>query len=125
MGILEDFNNENLLINHKHPDPNHCHNYWGVRWHAMAPGQRAICVDFIRRRVDPRLLEDIRSEIQKDREYWWVRQHLTWGVQFRNFLRQNGFTEQMMGIMTWDDYYGSVVEIAVMGDDWYDDVPVS
>lgn len=102
--------------------PNHCHNFSGRRMKALNEDKRRQVVDFVRSHLDSRLMTDIKAEILKDRELWWVNQHFTWGMKFRNFLREHGFNELAMRITDWDDYYIGVIELAAMGDDWYDDV---
>lgn len=115
-------NEELLKANYRHPDPNHCHKYNAARWRSLDEDRRRHAVDFVRSHLAPTLLADIKKEIEKDQEYWWVSQHFTWGVSFRNFLRQYGFGELNLRITDLDDYYLPILEIATMGDTWYDDV---
>lgn len=105
--------------------PGHCHNFSGQRIRAMNEDKRRQVVDFVRNHLHPKLLEDIKSEILRDREFWWVKQHFGWGMKFRNFLREHGFNELALRITDLDDYYIGIIELAAMGDDWYDDVPIA
>lgn len=105
--------------------PNHCHTFSGRRMKAVDAMRRVQVVGFIRRSVHPGLMLDLMREITADRELWWVKQHMTWGLMFRNFLRDNKFGEKELGITNLDDYYIGFIELAVMGDEWYDDVPES
>lgn len=120
---MEQKTNEEIMNGSvKHPDPNHCHKYNAARWKALNPDRRQAAVDFVKKHVAEDVLLDVKTKIEKDREYWWVPYHMVWGMNFRNFLRQNGFGELNFGVTNLDDYYLPILEIAVMGDTWYDDV---
>jgi hypothetical protein len=61
------------------------------------------------------MIEVVSNMIQESPNKWWVMHHFTWGMAMRNLLRENGFTEQELGIDNLDNYYISLIEQACLG----------
>jgi hypothetical protein len=56
----------------------------------------------------------IKAEIEKDPINWLAPYHFSWGMGVRNLIRQSGFSDALTPLKNWDDYYGGLVELAVL-----------
>lgn len=61
------------------------------------------------------LIEVLSKMIIENPTKWWVEHHFGWGMGIRNLLRENGYTEQSLGIDNLDDYYVGLIEQACLG----------
>ena len=93
----------------------------------LDPELREEAVKFLRGHLE-READEIRSKIESHPEDWWARRddgfsfHFSGGMAIRNLLRSNGFSEKDFGVDNLDDYYVAMVELAVMGDEYFNDL---
>lgn len=55
----------------------------------------------------------ILKAIKEEDEEWWVSYHSGWGRRIRNLLRENGYTEEALGVRNLDDIYIVIVEFVI------------
>ena len=56
----------------------------------------------------------IAEAIIADPDKWIANYHFGWGMDLRNFLRENGFSEAKLNVGNLDDYYQFMVELVVL-----------
>ena len=55
---------------------------------------------------------EIRKAHEEDSDAWWAANHFSWGMNVRNFLREQVCLDEDLPSGNWDDYYVPIVEIA-------------
>lgn len=85
--------------------------------------KRTRAVEFLRRRFDAvETTAALREMIEADPQGWWIPHHHDGGRQTRNDLRMNGMDEAWFGVSNLDDLYVGLIELAVMGDEYFSDI---
>lgn len=101
----------------------------------VLPDKRRRAVEFLQAELREAAGE-FRAHISEDPEAWWARPHggdpalgfpgrsfhVTGGMSVRNALRHAGMDEAWFGIANLDDVYVGLIELAIMGEDYYTDV---
>ncbi len=55
----------------------------------------------------------ILKTIREEGREWYAAFHMNWGMNIRNLLRANGYTEEALGIRNLDDIYHILVEFVI------------
>lgn len=57
-------------------------------------------------------LQQVRDLHEENPDSWWAPYHFTWGMGFRNYLRDNGFGEEEFDVFNLDNIYVAIAEEA-------------
>ncbi len=57
------------------------------------------------------LVYEIKTMYQNNPETWWAGFHFGWGMNIRNFLRDNVCLDDKLPLGNWDEYYVQMVEL--------------
>jgi hypothetical protein len=88
---------------------------------SLDPEMRQRAVEFLRA---DKSCEECRALIKADRELWWANNgwHYSRGDDIRKKLRKAGFTERTLNVTNLDLVYAGLIELAVMGDQYFEDL---
>jgi hypothetical protein len=79
----------------------------------LDPAMRDRAAAYLRHKLSPAVIAEVRALIAADPQEWWVPYHFDWMMAIRNALREAGYGEQQLGIDNLDDYAVGLVELAV------------
>lgn len=80
---------------------------------AIDPRMRDSAILFLRTMLPDESRELLRGLIRADPDWWWAEYHHLGGMSVRNSLREAGYTEQALGVITLDDVWVPLLEAAV------------
>jgi hypothetical protein len=58
-------------------------------------------------------INEIKLKYNQDPIGWITPLHLYWGKYIRNYLRQEGISDEVLPTKQWDDYYSQCIEFAI------------
>jgi hypothetical protein len=93
-----------------------CFELW-KQMHPIDPEVQKRAIIILQQFITPEIAVDIRKLMDRDGDNWISVNgiHFHWGMAVRNYLRENGLTDDLIPGGNWDDYYADMVEEVVKG----------